>query len=111
MLSRADLDASVRMWAWLRPLLVLLFPEEVTNPPWGEPGTVSSPLRRIDAMGRALGLRPGRCLIKADSNLAVCGSVKAEEVGALRSPVVHVAKQVVCFHRATSWMSWMCWMS
>ena len=53
MLSRADLDASVRMWAWLRPLLVLLFPEEVTIPPWGEPGTVSSPLRRIDAMGRA----------------------------------------------------------
>ena len=76
-LSRADLDASVRMWAWLRPLFVLLFPEEVTNPPWGEPGTVSSPLRRIDAMGRALGLRPGRCLLKADSNLAVCGSVKA----------------------------------
>ena len=76
-----DVEDAEARWARMRPLLTHLFPECLT-PPWGAPGTISSPLTAAPALGLELGLTPSseggcRCYLKEDSKLAVCGSVKA----------------------------------
>ena len=75
-LSSSDLDDARRTWEWLKPLLAHLFPD-ARQPPWGDAGTISSALRRTDALATALGLPAGQLFLKEDSKLAVCGSVKA----------------------------------
>jgi len=73
-LHRADLDRAHARWERLRPTLSALFPLEV-----GEQGVIASPLRQTsDGFRDILGLPPScTLLVKEDSKLAVCGSVKA----------------------------------
>ena len=65
-------DAQQR-WKDLRPVLSSLFPEQSPL------GTIQSPLRRASNTFRGMLGLPASCtlLIKEDSKLAVCGSVKA----------------------------------
>ena len=73
-LRRADLDRALARWTRLRPTLAQLFPAQV-----GAQGVISSPLRKATNRFRDLLGLPPSCtlLLKEDSKLAVCGSVKA----------------------------------
>ena len=64
-------DAAARLDRFA-PYIARVFPETA---PAG--GRIESPLVPIPAMGRALGDRPGRLLLKQDSHLPISGSIKA----------------------------------
>jgi D-serine dehydratase len=93
-LGRQQLEEARRRWAALRPLIAALFPAEATD------GTIESPLLplpQLTAAAAPLLLPPGalrggggappRLLLKLDSQLPVCGSVKAR--GGLYEVLTH----------------------
>ncbi|HEV7510107.1 MAG TPA: D-serine ammonia-lyase [Candidatus Acidoferrum sp.] len=87
-INSTDVEAARARWRRFAPLLVRLFPEELS----GSNGYVDSPLIQLDRSqhGHSLFHLPGRVWIKTDDTLPIAGSVKAR--GGVYEVLVHAER-------------------